>query len=73
LKRDTQHEKYNSLQKKIEGLDYIKTLHFKYTESQTHRQKFGRKHLYTPVIDDVKNQTIGVIEDELKKGWFEYY
>lgn len=73
LKRDTQHEKYNSLKKKIEGLDYIKTLHFKYTESQTHRQKFGKKHLYTPVIDDVKNQTIGVIEDELNKGWFEYY
>lgn len=73
FKLDVENEKYVSLKKKIEGLDYTKTLHFKYTESQIHRQKFSRKHLYTPVIDNVKNRTIGVLEDELNKGWFEYY
>lgn len=73
LKNDSQNERYHFLKNKIIELDYIKTLHFKYIESQSQRQKFNKKHFYTPAIDKVNGKRIGVIDDELDKGWFEFY
>lgn len=74
LKKDEHDEGYNSLEKKILELDYLKTLHFKYVEAKASRQKFNpKKHAYTPLIDGVERMKIGIIDDEINKGWLAFY
>jgi CheY-like chemotaxis protein len=64
---------YEVLKNKISELDYPKTLHFKYLEAFTNRQKVKKKFGYTPVIRGVERKRIGIIDDEINKGWLEFY
>jgi hypothetical protein len=65
---------YEALKNKIKELDYLKTLHFKYLEAFTNRQKVNKKKYgYTPIIKGVESKRIGIIDDEINKGWFEFY
>lgn len=74
LKKDDTNEGYNTLEKKILELDYLKTLHFKYVESKASRQRFNpKKHAYTPSIGGVENMRMGIIDDEINKGWLAFY
>ena len=74
LEKDEKSDTYLQLKKKVENLDYINTLHFKYNENRSDREKFNRKkHSYTPLIRNIDNLTIGIIEDESDKGWGEFY
>lgn len=66
--------KYLKLMEKIKNLDYLKTLHFKYIEAFNDRQKINpKKHKYLPLIRDIGNKRIAIIDDEINKGWFEFY
>jgi len=74
FERDDANECYNSLREKILDLDYLRTLHFKYTEAKASRQKFNpKKHAYTPLIGGIENMRIGIIDDEINKGWLAFY
>jgi CheY-like chemotaxis protein len=75
FERDESNEFYNSLREKILNLDYLKTLHFKYTEAKATRQKFNpkKKHAYSPLIGGIENVKIGIIDDEINKGWLDFY
>lgn len=74
FEKDELNDLYNSLSKKITELNYLKTLHFKYIEAQSIRQNFHhKKHNYTPQINGVGHIKIGVIDDEIKKGWNYFY
>jgi len=74
LKKDDTNEGYNTLEKKILELDYLKTLHFKYVEAKASRQRFNpKKHAYTPSIRGVDSIRIGIIDDEINKGWLAFY
>jgi len=73
--KDDENEIYTQLKKKINELDYIKTLHFKYSEASINRQKFNfkKKQTLTPIIKDIEEKKIAVIDDEVSKGWYEFY
>jgi CheY-like chemotaxis protein len=74
FKKDEGNELYNSLSKKITELNYLKTLHYKFIEAKSTRQKFNpKKHAYTPVIKGVSQLRICVVDDEIKKGWNYFY
>jgi len=74
FERDDANECFNSLREKILDLDYLRTLHFKYTEAKASRQKFNpKKHAYTPLIAGIENMRIGIIDDEINKGWLAFY
>ena len=74
FERDEANECYNSLREKILDSDYLRTLHFKYTEAKASRQKFNpKKHAYTPLIGGIENMRIGIIDDEINKGWLAFY
>jgi CheY-like chemotaxis protein len=74
LEIDGQDAKYKRLKDKISRLDYIKTLHFKFTEATGSRQRFNpKKHSYTPTIRGIENKRIAVIDDEINKGWLAFY
>lgn len=64
---------YEVLNNKIKELDYPKTLHFKYLEAFTNRQKAKKKFGYSPIIKGVESKRIGIIDDEINKGWLEFY
>jgi hypothetical protein len=66
--------KYLNLIAKVKDLNYLKTLHFKYLEALSERQKINpKKHTYTPVIKGIESKKIAIIDDEINKGWFEFY
>lgn len=74
LEKDSENDLYVALQKKILDLDYLKTLHFKHLEAKANRQRFNpKKHTVNPIIKGIEDQIIGVIEDEINKGWLELY
>jgi len=74
FEKDESNEGYNKLREKILDLDYLSTLHFKYTEAKASRQKFNPKKLvYTPLIGGIENIRIGIIDDEINKGWLAFY
>lgn len=71
---DNQNEMYLSLKKKIFDLDYLKTLHFKHLDARANRQKFNPKnHTIKPNIKGIEELKIGIIDDEINKGWLEFY
>ncbi len=74
FKKDEKNVKYIALNKKILQLDYVKTLYFKYLERKVSRQNFNpKKHIYTPSLSAVQQKTIGIIDDEINKGWMAFY
>lgn len=74
LEKDNENTLYLALQNKISELEYIKTLHFKHLESKTNRQKAVlKKNSIDPIIKEIEGSNIGIIEDEINKGWFEFY
>jgi CheY-like chemotaxis protein len=74
FKKDDNNEVYISLSRKILELNYLKTLHFKFIEAKHTRQKFNpKKHVYSPVIKGINQLKIGVIDDEIYKGWNYFY
>ena len=74
LKKDERNEQYNELQKKIQNLEYLKTLHFKYLEQKVQRQIFNsKKSIYAPYIGKIEQIQFGIIDDEINKGWMEFY
>lgn len=71
---DNTSEKYNILKEKVSKLDYIKSLHFKYSEAKSLRQKFRpSKNTSTLPIKGIDHKTIGIIDDEINKGWYSFY
>jgi hypothetical protein len=64
---------YKNLREKLNKLNYLKTLHFKYNEAKASRQKFKVKHSIIPKITGIAETTIGIIDDEIGKGWKEFY
>jgi CheY-like chemotaxis protein len=71
---DDHNELYLSLKNKIYDLDYLNTLHFKHTEAKANRQKFNpKKHSIKPIIKEIEETKIGIIDDEINKGWLEFY
>jgi hypothetical protein len=74
FEKDENNALYVDFKKKILDLDYIKTLHFKYIEAKSSRQRFNpKKDGYTPIISGIKKIKIGIIDDEINKGWNEFY
>jgi len=74
FEKDEKNEYYDRLQKKISDLDYLKTLHFKYLDAKATRQNFNpKKHTIKPTIKEIEGKKIGIIDDEISKGWFEFY
>jgi hypothetical protein len=74
LEKDDNNNLYVGLQDKLFDLDYLKTLHFKHLEAKVNRQKFNpNKHTINPIIRGIENQKIGIIDDEINKGWLEFY
>lgn len=74
FEKDETNEWYNNFRKKVLDLDYLKTLHFKYIEAKASRQRFNpKKHAYTPLIGGIENMKLGIIDDEINKGWLEFY
>lgn len=69
------HKLYLNLKNKIYDLDYLNTLHFKHAEAKTNRQKFNpkKKHNIKPIIKGIEETKIGIIDDEINKGWLEFY
>jgi hypothetical protein len=66
--------KFENLSTKIKDLHYPKTLHFKYLEAFSNRQKINtKKHTYTPSIRGIRDKRIAIIDDDINKGWFEFY
>lgn len=72
FEKDDENEVYTALKKKILNLDYLKTLHYKYTEAKASRQKF-KKPSFNPIINGIENTQIGIIDDEINKGWLTFY
>ncbi len=71
---DKENKYYQSLGNKINRLEYLKTLHFKYIEAKVSRQQFKpNKHTISPYIKDISNKKIGIIDDEISKGWLDFY
>jgi response regulator of citrate/malate metabolism len=69
-----QDEKFIKLDKKVSELNYLKTLHFKYLEAINTRQRINKKkHCISPFINGIENKRIAIIDDEIDKGWFEFY
>jgi CheY-like chemotaxis protein len=69
-------QKYVNLGRKIESLEYLNTLHFKYMEARQIRQGINQKksdQAYTPKIKNIEGRRIGIIDDESAKGWSEFY
>lgn len=74
FEKDETNELYIKLKKKILDLAYLKTLHFKYIEARASRQRFNpKKHAHTPIIGGIENMKLGIIDDEINKGWLEFY
>lgn len=71
---DDCNELFIRLKNKLNDLDYLNTLHFKLTEAKANRQKFNRnKHTINPIIKGIEEIKIGIIDDEINKGWLEFY
>ena len=71
---DDDNELYLNLQNKLYDLDYLKTLHFKNIEAKANRQKFNpNRHTINPTIKGIEKTKIGIIDDEINKGWLEFY
>jgi CheY-like chemotaxis protein len=74
LESDDSNILYVSLQNKIYDLDYLKTLHFKHIEAKANRQKFNsKKHTINAILKGIEGKKIGIIDDEINKGWLEFY
>lgn len=74
LESDDSNILYVSLQEKIYDLDYLKTLHFKHLEAKANRQKFNsKKHTINAILKGIEGKKIGIIDDEINKGWLEFY
>ncbi|MCG8807434.1 response regulator [Tenacibaculum finnmarkense] len=73
FEKDEENEDYKNLISKIKKLDFIKTLYFQYQEALISRQKINKKHLYTPKVSNVNGLTIGVVDDEIDKGYGFFY
>lgn len=74
LESDDTNTSYVSLQNKIYDLDYLKTLHFKHLEAKANRQKFNsKKHTINAILKGIEGKKIGIIDDEINKGWLEFY
>lgn len=74
LESDDSNILYVSLQNKIYDLDYLKTLHFKHLEAKANRQKFNsKKHTINAILKGIEGKKIGIIDDEINKGWLEFY
>ncbi len=73
IPKDPGNEKYSEIRNKINTLNYLKSLHFKYLESLYVRE--GSKTL-SPVnvkINELKNTNIALIDDDFSKGWKELF
>jgi DNA-binding NarL/FixJ family response regulator len=74
LESDDTNTLYLSLQNKIYDLDYLKTLHFKHIEAKANRQKFNpKRHTINAILKGIEGKKIGIIDDEINKGWLEFY
>jgi hypothetical protein len=74
LEKDNENDLYVTLQKKILDLDYLKTLHFKHLEAKANRQRFKpKKDTINPIIKGIEDKSLGIIDDEISKGWLELY
>ena len=74
LEKDENNHLFIELSDKINRLDYLKTLHYKFSDNLFNRQKINpKKHSLTPELKDMENIKIGIIDDEIKKGWKEFY
>ncbi|MDD4972278.1 MAG: hypothetical protein PHT07_22855 [Paludibacter sp.] len=75
FKEEEENKKYVEIRNKICNLDYVKTLHYKYSEALINRQLFNqKKHQEEPVnIHHVQGKRIGLIDDEADKGWGAYF
>jgi len=59
---------------KTQSLNYTKTLHFKFTELYSERQKITqKKHSFMPEINLFQVTKVVVIDDDFAKGWAEFY
>jgi DNA-binding NarL/FixJ family response regulator len=71
---DGNDDNYVRLQSKLRDLDYPRSLHYKVLESKANRQRFKNlKNTIKPEIEGISNKRIGIIDDELNKGWLDYY
>lgn len=74
LKPNVKITEYEDLKRKVETLNYTKTLHYKYSDCLFSGQVFNpKKHSYNLIINNIKDKVVGVIDDELEKGWKEFY
>ena len=74
LEVDKDSESFLKLKSKLNNLDYLKTLHFKHIEAKSNRQLFNpKKHAINSKITGIKEARIGIIDDEIYKGWSEFY
>lgn len=74
LDADYSNEHYSKLENNLQELNYPKSLHFKYADSYSKRQKFKKgKNTISPRINGVNGMKIGVIDDEIDKGWLHFY
>lgn len=73
LEKDNGNKAYDQLSDKISKLNFTKSLYFKYVESKVERQKFNKKHSYTPKFNNGSGLTVGVVDDEADKGWGDFY
>lgn len=74
FEKDESNNLYANLENKIRVLGYLKTLHFKHLEAKENRQKFNpKRHSITPDINGITHKRIGIIDDEINKGWLEFY
>ncbi len=74
LEEDVENEGYNKLSEKIKQLNYTKTLYFQYQEALNKRQgKIRKKDKYTPDIKNINGLEIAIIDDEVEKGYGEFY
>lgn len=74
FEKDETNPIFINLLNKVQSLDYLNTLHFKYLEAISSREKFNSKrHNIDPIINRIDGMRIGIIDDEGNKGWFEFY
>ena len=74
LDPDNSNEHYSNLECKVSELDYPKSLHFKSLEANVNRQKFKKgKNTISPEINGIDGKNIGIIDDEINKGWLDFY
>lgn len=71
---DANDDAYKKLSDSVMKLEYLKALHFKLSEEKITRQRFKQgKNTGTPIITGIENINIGIIDDEINKGWGAFF